>query len=60
MKALIDQIKNLKVGAEVLDLEIDIIIYADDIMLISPTKKGLEHMITEVNGYMKLWKIKVN
>jgi hypothetical protein len=52
--------KNLKVGAVVLNLEIDIIIYAEDIMLISPTKKGLEQMITEVKGYMELREIKIN
>jgi hypothetical protein len=29
-------------------------------MLISPTKKGLEQMITKVNSYMELWRIKIN
>ena len=34
--------------------------YADDIILISPTKNGMETMLEKVASYLKTWKIQMN
>jgi hypothetical protein len=47
-------------GAIVEDMKINIIMYADDIILISPLKIHLIQMIKITLDYMENWKIKIN
>jgi hypothetical protein len=57
---LIDKIENLNSGPRIKELQISAIMYADDIMLMSTTRKGLEKMLNETASYLKEWKIKMN
>ncbi len=50
----------MNLGARIGDLNIDIIINADDIMLISPTKRGIIEMLITTYKYMEFWKIQIN
>ena len=57
---LIIKIENLNSGPRIKELQISAIMYADDIMLMSTTRKGLEKMLKETASYLKEWKIKMN
>jgi hypothetical protein len=47
-------------GPRIKELQISAIMYADGIMLMSTTSKGLENMLNETASYLKEWKIKMN
>jgi hypothetical protein len=57
---LINKIEISNMGAIIEDMKINIIMYADDIILISPLKIHLIQMIKITLDYMENWKIKIN
>ena len=48
---LIKEIEDLNEGADIYDLKIDIILYANDILLLSNTKEGLQKMLDVTQKY---------
>ena len=60
IKDVIERIEDLKRGIQIGDFKTSIILYADDIMLLSSTRTGMTEMINATNDYMKEWKIKMN
>ena len=60
IEELIPSIEKEGLGARVGKMKISVIVYADDIMVISPTRIGMEKMISTVHFYMTKWKIKMN
>ena len=57
---LIDQIENLEEGAQLNNIKIDIIMYADDILLVAPTLKSLQKLLNKTSEFGKKWEIKFN
>ena len=57
---LIKDIEELNEGADIYDMIIDIILYADDILLLSNTKEGLQKMLDVTQKYGEKWEIKFN
>ena len=57
---LINKIEDTNGGAFINKLKINIIIYADDIVIISPLKIDLIRMLEATMKYMDMWKIKIN
>jgi hypothetical protein len=57
---LIQKIEETNGGALINKLKINIIIYADDIVIISPLKIDLVKMLEATMKYMEMWKIKIN
>jgi hypothetical protein len=57
---LISQIKLIVVGVRVNGIKIDILLYADDIILISDGELELQKMINEVESFGHEWEIKFN
>ncbi len=55
---LIDQIENLEEGAQLNNIKIDIIMYADDILLVAPTLKSLQKLLNKTSEFGKKWEIK--
>ena len=60
VKDLIPLIEELKLGAIINEMSVSIVMYADDVMLISPTKKGLILMLKKAYEFLTEWKVKVN
>jgi hypothetical protein len=60
VKAMIKKIEDINMGALKETVKISILVYADDIMLISPLKIGMTKMIIETQKYMQKLKIKIN
>ena len=42
------------------DIFINVLMYADDIVILSTSKSGLQHCLNILNQYCKKWKLKVN
>jgi hypothetical protein len=57
---LITEISKMKVGIKVGRLSIDIIGYADDILLVSNIKSNVQKMLDKVEQYCNMYEIKVN
>jgi len=57
---MIKKIEDINMGALIETVKISILVYADDIMLISPLKIGMTKMIIETQKYMQKLKIKMN
>jgi hypothetical protein len=57
---LVQKIEETNGGALINKLKISIIIYADDIVIISPLKIDLVKMLEATMEYMEMWKIKIN
>ncbi len=56
----IHEISKMKIGIKVGRLSIDIIGYADDILLVSNVKSNVQKMLHKVEQYYNLYEIKVN
>jgi hypothetical protein len=50
----------MHLGAMVNKIQISIIMYADDVIILSPTKSGIDEMLKKVLQYMTSWKIQIN
>ena len=60
MDELINEIEELKCGMDLYGHDIDILMYADDILLISNTRKNLQKMLKVTENYGKKYEIKFN
>jgi hypothetical protein len=60
VKSLIKRIEEINMGARIGNVKISILVYADDIMLVSPVKIGIAKMLIKTQEYMEEWKIKIN
>ena len=54
------EIKSLNVGIDLDGFELSLLMYADDIELISGTEEGLQQMLDSLNMYYKWWRLKIN
>ena len=54
------QIKALNKGVQIDDYNLSILLYADDIALISPTERGLQDMLNTVDSWCKKWRLQIN
>ena len=57
---LATEINNLQAGVDINDLNIGILLYADDIVLISDTENGLQSMLEKLNSWCQKWRLTVN
>lgn len=57
---LIDEIDNNGLGVKIENIEINIIMYADDILLVSSSYKNLQKLLKITEEYGKKWEIKFN
>jgi hypothetical protein len=57
---LITKIELTKMGSSIGSMKIDILLYADDIVLISNSEAELQRMLIEVQEYGQTWEIKFN
>ena len=57
---LIDITNKLEMGAIINKMRINILVHADDIILVSPLRRDLIDMLNATMDYMELWKIKIN
>ena len=57
---LIEECTNSNIGALVGNLNISIIVYADDILLLSPVDYHLQRLLDICSNYSVLWRIKFN
>ena len=60
MEDLINEIEQLDQGAYLYNMKIDILMYADDILLLSNTQDGLQKMLNITQRYGEKWEIKFN
>lgn len=60
MEDLIKEIEILDEGAEAYGLKVDILLYADDIVLVSNTKEGLQKMLDVTQKYGNTVEVKYN
>ena len=57
---LILKMKDLKIGCYLCDLFAAIIMYADDMLILSPTVRGLQTLLLSCQEYCDFWDIKLN
>ena len=57
---LIRELKNSKIGVQVLDTLVNMLANADDLVLIVPTQAGLQQLLNIVESWCRKWKIQVN
>ena len=57
---LITEVESSKSGIKIQDIKVDIIMYADDILLISDTKESLQMLLNVTQRYGHKWEIKFN
>ena len=57
---LAQEIKSLNCGVTLDDIMISVFLYADDIVLISPTAENLQLMLNTLNSWCRKWKLTVN
>ena len=57
---LVEILSNLGIGCHLRDLFLSILLYADDMALLSPSLKGLQRLLTETEQYCKTWDIMLN
>ena len=57
---LVKEIKELKCGVNYGDLMIEILLYADDIVLLSDNPQGLQLMLDTLGEWCKKWRLVVN
>ena len=57
---LASEIKNLNTGVPVNDDNISILLYADDIALLSLSEEGLQHQLDTLENWCDRWRISVN
>jgi hypothetical protein len=54
------EIKNLNLGVDICDVKFSILLYADDIVLISPNENDLQLMLTCMADWCRKWRLKLN
>ncbi|CAF0738373.1 unnamed protein product [Brachionus calyciflorus] len=57
---LIQNCTDLKTGCRLGDFNSSIISYCDDIVLLSPTRSGLQSLLDKCSEYSKIWRINFN
>jgi hypothetical protein len=57
---IVVKINEVQDGVFIGDIKLNIIIYADDILLLSNTKVGMVKMLNKLKVYMVMWKIVIN
>ena len=57
---IVVKINEVQDGVFIGDIKLNIIIYADDILLLSNTKVGMAKMLNKLLVYMVMWKIVIN
>ena len=60
INSLAQEIKNLNKGVNVDELMVSILLYADDIVLISDSEKGLQEQLNTMHKWCHKWRMKVN
>ena len=53
-------IKELNCGIDINRFKLDILLYADDIVLIAPDEKSLQKMINHINTWCTKWRMSIN
>ena len=54
------QVKNLNKGVQIDDYNLSILLYADDIALISSSEIGLQYSLDTVDSWCKKWRLQIN
>ena len=57
---LVEILSDLGVGCHLRDLFLSILLYADDMALLSPSLKGLQRLLSATEQYCKTWDIMLN
>jgi hypothetical protein len=57
---IIEEIERIGAGTTIKNQRVDILLYADDIILISDSENGLQRMIQKVEEFGNKWEIKFN
>jgi hypothetical protein len=57
---IVDDVKSVNVGIKIDGHNICILLYADDIVLLSETEEGLQKLLDKVDEWSRKWKIKFN
>lgn len=57
---LVEILSDLGIGCHLKDLFLSILLYADDMALLSPSLKGLQCLLTATEQYCKTWDIMLN
>ena len=57
---LASEIKKLCCGVRVLDIEVSLLLYADDIVIIAPDEFSLQQQLNVLNEWCVKWRLKVN
>ena len=57
---LIGEINSLEEGIEIGDERLNLLLYADDIVLVAPSEAGLQSMLTCLNTWCNKWRLKIN
>ena len=57
---LATELKDMKLGTMLGDMHICILLYADDIVLISENEQNLQNMLDHVNAWCLKWQMKIN
>ena len=50
-------IKDLNCGVEINHINLSILLYADDIVLIAPNEKSLQKIISYIKGWCRKWRM---
>ena len=53
-------IKNLNCGLDINDYNLSILLYADDIVLIAPSERALQKMLSYIHKWCKKWRMAIN
>ena len=57
---LADEVSNMNIGVHVNGVNIAILLYADDIVLIAESERDLQAMLSKVNEWCSKWRLQVN
>ena len=60
INGLADDIKNLNKGIDINGKNVSILLYADDIVLISESEVNLQYMLDYMHDWCHKWKLKLN
>ncbi len=57
---VVDDVKSVNIGININGINVCILLYADDIVLLSETEEGLQKLLDKVYEWSRKWKIKFN
>ena len=57
---VVTDVNKLNVGLDISGRQISILLYADDIVLLSESEDGLQTMLNEIDNWSRKWRIKFN